>query len=496
MIAAYPDRLSYVPGDEVSFRCSTDAPAFSVVVAREGSAPEVVWRLDDCEGQRQPVPADAAARGCGWTETFAISTSRQWRSGFYSVTMRAVPPGGNEEVGHAFFVLRPDGGTAHSPILLVLSTNTYNAYNDWGGPSLYTGGVRVSFDRPIAAGFLQKPEPAGRIACLEQAIDRDATHYRDWAQQHGLSDWSGAAGWHNWELPFVRWAETSGFALDVAVNSDLEFHPEVLAGHRLMVSVGHDEYWSWAMRDTAEQFISQGGNVAFFSGNDLCWQVRFEDDGRTMVSYKYQFADDPVFGTSDQHLLTSLWCDHLIGRPENRLTGVSASRGGYVRLGLGVPRGSGGYTVWRPENWVFEGTDLRYGDLLGAAASVVAYEADGCEFTVENGLPIPTHADGTPAGFTILATSPARLWSADELPSRYEGEPGDLENTAERLFGSLTPQTLARVSHGNAVMGTYTSGGTVFTTGCTDWAYGIAARDPQVVRITANVLERLSSQVE
>jgi len=84
-----------------------------------------------------------------------------------------------------------------------------------------------------------------------------------------------------------------------------------------------------------------------------------------------------------------------------------------------------------------------------------------------NGLPVPTHADGSQNSFTILATSPAHLWSSDELPSRYAGEPGDLENTAERLFGHLTGETMARVSHGNAVMGSYTAGGTVFTTGCT-----------------------------
>jgi len=397
---------------------------------------------------------------------------------------------GADDVAHSFFVLRP--AKPGSPVLLVLSTNTYNAYNDWGGPCLYTGGVRVSFERPLAAGFLVKPEPAPRIASVSDEIDRDALRFRRWAEQNGLSPWSGAAGWYNWERPFIRWAEAAGFSLDVATNADLEFHPEVLDDHRLVVSVGHDEYWSWGMRDSLEGFIAGGGNAAFFSGNDLCWQIRFENGDRAMLSYKYQFRDDPVFGTSDQHLLTSLWCDHLIGRPENRLTGVSAARGGYVRIGLGVPRGSGGYTVWRPEHWAFEGTELRYGDLLGGQSMVVGYEADGCEFVLENGLPVPTHADGTPDSFTILATSPAHLWSSDELPSRYAGEPGDLENTAERLFGHLTGETMARVSHGNAVMGSYTAGGTVFTTGCTDWAYGLAARDALVTRVTANVLDRLS----
>ena len=90
-------------------------------------------------------------------------------------------------------------------------------------------------------------------------------------------------------------------------------------------------------------------------------------------------------------------------------------------MGNAVPAASGGYTAWRPEHWVFAGTNVHYGDLFGTKDSVVVYEVDGCELTLssEDGLPIPTGRDGTPRDFTILATAPARLWSFEELPSRY-----------------------------------------------------------------------------
>ena len=48
--------------------------------------------------------------------------------------------------------------------------------------------------------------------------------------------------WHHWEQPFVRWAERPGYQLDYAVNSDLEFRPEILEDYRLVLSVGHNEY--------------------------------------------------------------------------------------------------------------------------------------------------------------------------------------------------------------------------------------------------------------
>ncbi len=146
------------------------------------------------------------------------------------------------------------------------------------------------------------------------------------------------------------------------VNSDLETLPDLLDGRRLYLSVGHDEYWSWGMRDAVERFVAAGGNAAFLSGNVCFWQVRLEDAGETMVGYKQQFERDPVYGTDRQDRLTSIWSDQLIGRPENHLTGLSFNRGGYHRIGKSVGNGAGGYTVHRPEHWLFEGSGVYRGD--------------------------------------------------------------------------------------------------------------------------------------
>ena len=142
-----------------------------------------------------------------------------------------------------------------------------------------------------------------------------------------------------------------------------------------------------------------------------------------------------MVGTADERFLTGVWSDRRIGRPETSTIGLTFTRGGYSRYGLGVPRASGAYTVHRPEHWAFDGTDLRYGDALGLADTIVAYEVDGCELATVDGLPVPTHADGAPASLEVLATAPARLWAQDEQPSRYAHEPGELENTAMALFG-------------------------------------------------------------
>lgn len=492
-VEGYPDRLSYAPGDTVAVHCSSREAHFSAEVARVGAERSVLWREERIAGSWQPLRAADSASGCDWPPSFRLQLPDDARSGYYEIVFRAVEPEtGRLSEGVSFFVVRPRAG--RNAILLLLSSNTYNAYNDWGGPSLYTGATHVSFRRPLAPGFLRKPEPHVRYPNVADLDDPEHEHFRAWADRHRLARWSGSAGWHNWERVFVRWAEQEGYELDVAVNGDLESHPEVLEGRRLVVSVGHDEYWSWTMRDRMEEFLEEGGNVAFFSGNAVCWQVRFEDGGDTMVCYK-DAEGDPVYGTDRQHLSTVMWCTDFLRRPENHLTGVSFSRGGYVRMGRAVPRASGGYTAWRPSHWAFSGTGVSYGDLFGERHHVVAYEVDGCELQLSptDGLPVPTGRDGTPEDFTVLATAPARLWSREELPSRYRAdEAGDLETIARSVFGDDAPESVARLSHNHAVMGTFTRGGTVFTAGTTDWAYGLAGRDPVVEKVTRNVLDFLS----
>ena len=178
------------------------------------------------------------------------------------------------------------------------------------------------------------------------------------------------------------------------------------------------------------------------------------------------------------------------------MTGVSFTRGGYHRIGRNVTSGLGGYTVHRAGHWLFEGTGLGYGDVLGAPATTVGYECDGCVFTYRDGLPYATGEDGTPATFEILATCPTQHFTRESAPRPPKpGQPSELEYIASRIFGTRDPDAIERIRHGHAVLGTYTNeaGATVVTSGSTDWAHGLAGRDAHVEQITRNVLTRLGS---
>jgi hypothetical protein len=335
--------------------------------------------------------------------------------------------------------------------------------------------------------MLAKPAGSGeRVATIDAGTG--AAAFMEYTARHGLAMWHGMAGWAAWERRFLRWAEAAGYRIDVATSLDLDRDPDLLGPYRLHVSVGHDEYWSAGMRDAVERFVARGGHVVFFSGNTCYWQIRLEDTRE--ICFKHRFRDDPVHGTDRRASTTTIWSDPQLARPENQLTGVSFTRGGYARTARSVPAGSGGYEVHRPDHWVFGGTGLRRGDQLGAAPVVVGYECDGCELALVDGLPVATGTDGTPRTFEILATAPATPFDRRTTPLPLApGAEYELEFHARTLLGDDGPASCDRLRHGHAVLGTYVGGGTVVTTGCTDWAYGLD--DAAVSRVTRNVLDRL-----
>lgn len=433
-VLGYANRLSCVPGEEISFHLSSSGASVRMVIERQGGTNETVFEKTAISCQTHPIPDRASSHGCNWPAAFTMTVPNDWKSGCYVATL--ILKQDDKETRSALqFVVRSAEPGKNTKILLQLSTNTYNAYTNWGGHSLYAyhdrdglQGHRVSFDRPLTSQY------------------------------------------SNWELPFVKWAETNGYVIDYAVNSDLEFHPEILKDYRLVLSVGHDEYWSAPMRDHLEKYIADGGNVAFFSGNTCCWQVRSEDNGRSLTCWKQWYNVDPLYRKGDHKLLGTAWSHHLVERPENQLTGVGFLWGGYHRSHGQFMEGPASFIVHRPEHWLFEGTDLKRDDRFGGKDTVVGYECDGCEMTWKDGLPFPTNNDGTPKSFEILGSCPAQ-WAPDDC-LWYERFPAD------------------RV--GAAVLGIYTQGGTVVTTGSTDWAHGLRGNDRAVVQITRNVLDRLS----
>jgi hypothetical protein len=360
-------------------------------------------------------------------DSWRLRIGRDWPGGLY----RAVFEAGQEQAdpvsaqdNEAYFVVRP-ARAGRAPVLFSLPFATWQAYNRAGvpGQGLYwtedpQRASRVSFDRP---GGGPPPE--------------------------------------RWEHGLLRWIRRQDIAVDYCSNLDLHREPRLLDPYRLLLIAGHDEYWTWEMRDAVESFTRRGGNLAIFGANTCWWQMRLEDDGRTMICYRDALADPARAGPSPERT-TVEWSSAPVGRPENAMTGLS------YRLGAGCwtpsmdPMRDEPYTVRFADHWVFEGTGLVDGDRFGRGC--LGYETDAADICEQDGVPRVTGRDGTPGSFTVLATADLRHW-------------------AEYGQG------------GAATLGVFTSGsGTVFNAGTVNW--GAALADPVVDRITRNVVTRLSRE--
>ena len=400
---------------------STAAPVFDLRILRDAPRPVEHALVVGLRGGEQPVPAEVWENGCGWNPTCALRIPGSWPSGVYYCEMSA----DSIVAGYAIFTVREDRPGSTSPIVLQNSIATWQAYNGWGGKSLYefnsTDGERahtVSFARP-------------------------------YSQDLGRGDYGYA------ERPFVHWLDNERIPVEFCTDLDTHADPGLLDAYRLLLVVGHDEYWSLDQRNHVEAFVARGGNVGVFSGN-TCWlQIRVSPQLDRVTCYK-DAALDPYVDI-DRRCVTVPWAGSPVYRPENLWTGVSWRNGGFVNFSGWYPasQGYGGYTAYHTDHWAFAGTGLADGDVFGRATTIVGYETDGALFQWNDGRPVATGADSTPTSYRILGLSPA--------------------------------------SWGHATMGIHTKGGTVFNAATVDWSHGLA-NDPVVATMTRNVLRRLTDE--
>ena len=354
-----------------------------------------------------------------------------WPTGVYLLVAR--PDIGTP--GGATFTIRASPEGPPAPVLFVSAATTWQAYNMWGGADLYDASTA---DTPVDAG--------GRRA-TQVSFDRPQVQFQ------------GVGYMPRWELPFIRWLERKGRAVEYVVDVDLELHPEVIAGRRLLVFAGHHEYWSRPMRTTLETAIASGVNVAFLSANEVYWQVRFEPSplgpARRVVCFK-SAALDPL-ATSQPDLATCRWREPPVNDPEAAVVGQMYGH---------IVERVADWVVAGADHWLYAGTGLRNGDRI---VNLVGQEYDTF---------YPQYA---PPGTRILAASSV-------VPAiRAEPQGGQPSNPSVH----------------NATIYTAESGATVFAAGTFQWSWaldeygdrayrGVATPlDERVARMTKNLFDRL-----
>ena len=446
-IEGYASLTSVNIGGSISFFVSTSDSAYSMDFFRIGwyggaGGREVLGPISR-QGGLQPTPS-ADSYGtfeCSWTNPYVLTVPTNWTSGVYLVKLTGSSSG---KQSYIQFVVRED--SRNSVYLFQRSITTDQAYNNWPGPaaggkSLYSfnstsgAAVKVSFNRPYF-------------------IDTDSHNYTQ----------VGAGFFLRWEINMVRWMEMNGYDVTYGTNIDVHEDPNLLLTHKTFLSVGHDEYWSWQMRENVELARDAGIGLGFFSANISYWQIRLEPSpitgaaDRTQVAYKS--TSDP---STDVCHMTILWRSNSCKPSEQALVGLE-----YTAYNVGCPSTTtcADVVIADSTNWALTGTGLLNGSHI---PGVLGYEVDG--------LVQPD----SPPGTALIAHSP--------IPS-----------TAIQDAGPAPAYPYSDV-----VTYTTASGATVFAVGTIQWSWALddwggGTQRPSMLntaaqQITQNALARLVTLV-
>ncbi len=324
-IQGFATDISVQQGGTVGFKVDTNAADYRLDIYRmgyyggDGARYVTTVQPSVALPQNQPACAEQASTGlidCGnWAQSASWNVPGNATSGIYFAKL--VRESGGDGASHVMFIVRDDDGA--SDLLFQTSDTTWQAYNTYGGNSFYAGSpdnraYKLSYNRPfITRG--NAPE--------------------DWV--------------FNAEYPMVRWIERNGYDVSYTTGVDSDRLPAELLEHKLFLSVGHDEYWSGTQRANVEAARDAGVNLAFFSGNEVFWKTRWENNRRTLVTYKETHANGKI--DPEASIWTGTWRDPRPynpqgARPENELTGTVFT----VNAGsaaLRVPADDGKLRLWR-----------------------------------------------------------------------------------------------------------------------------------------------------
>jgi hypothetical protein len=359
-----------------------------------------------------------------------------------------------------YFVVRADEST--SDLLFQTSDSTWEAYNNWGGNSLYQGtaptsngrAYKVSYNRPLI-------------------ID---------ASSGGLGDYSSPL---HAEYPMIRWLEANGYDMSYFTDVDSDRNGSLIRNHKAFLSVGHDEYWSGPQRGNVEAARDAGVNLAFFSGNESFWKTRWENSTdvsgtpyRTLVCYKESWDNaqiDPQ-DSSPTWTWTGTWRDKRFsppadgGRPENSMSGTAYMNDRTsVDLGISmtVPAADAKLRFWRNTAVA----NLTAGQVATLGQYTVGYETDE---DLDNGF--------RPAGLIDMSSTTFNSPSHVQVPWGTVVGPGTSTHTI----------TLYRAS----------SRALVFAAGSVQWSWGLDGNhndtsttpDPSMEQATVNLFADMNLQ--
>lgn len=319
-IAAFVPQYSYSAGDPLPLRVHAEGPVEGAVY-RLGATKDLV--ASDIEiGWAEQARRFDLLEGFEWEVTHTLDTA-SLDSGLHVVELFSVEdPTKRFMVPFVITTVVPD-------IAVFLSTNTWEAYNDYGGISNYENDhfSRLTSRLVAEVVYWGGQSPDVRLAWSKPNV---ATSEDLIGETAPASDFHSRLVRQEWA--FIAFLESSGLEYGIYTDRDLAFTDAWKAAD-LIVFPGHAEYWSDEMFHAFDQYLASGGHALISAGNPMLKPVRFHE-GFTA----FQQTEVPSDRIRD-------------------LIGASFTRAGIFTAAA--------YQVEEPEHWVFSGLDLEVGDRFG-----------------------------------------------------------------------------------------------------------------------------------
>jgi hypothetical protein len=451
-VQGFATNMSVNVGGTIGFKIRAEH-AFTVAIYRlgyyNGSGARRILALGTFPAQNTTTncitDASTEIYDCGtWAQTTSWTVPTTAVSGVYlAVLTRTDDTGAGSQIP---FVVRNDSST--SKVLFKTSDATWQAYNTYGGADFYQGPIngrayKISYNRPFAT--------------------RGTVNGRDYLFSN--------------EYPMIRFLERNGYDVSYFSDVDADRFGSLIQNHKVFLSVGHDEYWSYGERAAVEAARDAGTSLAFFSGNEVYWRTRWENsedghatDHRTLVSYKETWANDKIDPTTQW---TGTYRDPRFSppatggaSPENALTGTMFMSNS-DDLAIQVPAALTKYRIWRSSPIFNSATTATL------SPHTIGYESDE---DLDNGF--------RPQGLV-------------DLSSTTGATPEYLQDFGTNVAAGTTTHhiTMYRAS----------SGALVFGAGTIQWSWGLdenhdsflatqQAADPNIQQATINILADMGAQ--
>jgi hypothetical protein len=346
-IEGYVSQASARAGDELQlFVSSNPAAEFKVDLYRlgyyGGQGGRLIQSLGPFEGRTQldPPIGEERLRECRWEATASIKIGSDWPSGVYLGKLSLT--GSGRYQSYVVFIVRDE---RPADIVFQCSDHTWQAYNRWPdnfslyddgtNPWALVGGVKVGFDRPY-----------GKYC---QVVDAPLSQ--------------GSGEFLLWEFPFAYWLEQQGYDITYVSNTDVHHSADVLTRSHVMLSVGHDEYWSLEQYRHVRQAIERGVSVGFFSGNTCCFVAPLSPNSAGVPARVLTRAGR--YGGLMEVEKGRMGPFSIDGPNENLLIGART---------ISPFNGSGDWIVAKPDHWLFDKTGMKRGD---AIPGLVGWEFHG-----------------------------------------------------------------------------------------------------------------------